>query len=271
MGAFIARVRAELQFQRANYDDFNKGEWITVFGSSSNRCCMSNPIVYFAFELLSAIFLTVVWIWSYIDGCGAIWFAFLTHWSLTIQTVYAWLDFFTTSMASGMSSGRFERVERIPLYAQVTWFLFDGLMPTTFLVFVLYFVLVVDWDDPPTKVLSYLTHGANFVLMMSDAILSKKPYYLLHGLYFFLFAAIYLLFTYIYYLLDGTNCHGDPYLYAVLNWGDNFDGAKNISGIILFVVAPFVNFMFWLAVSFCFPGQRPSPEEPEDPLGDVSI
>merc|ERR1712224_716012 len=107
-------------------------------------------------------------------------------WSLTIQTVYAWFDFFTTSMASGMKTGRFERVERIPLYAQVTWFLFDLLMPTTFLVFVLYFALVVDWDDPPTRVLSYLTHGANFALMISDAILSNKPYYLLHGIYFLL-------------------------------------------------------------------------------------
>jgi hypothetical protein len=165
-------------------------------------------------------------------------------------------------MASGMRSGKLERVEQIPFYAQVTWFLFDLLMPTTFLVFVLYLVLVVDWNDPPTHALSYLTHGANFLLMVLDAFLSNKPYYLLHGIYFFLFAATYALWTYIYYLLDGTDCDGNPYIYAAFDWGADFDGTRRISGFLVFVVAPFVNFMFWLAISFCFPGQRPSPEEP---------
>jgi len=264
MGAFVARVRAELDLQNVDYNDFNQGEWIKIFGSSTNRFCMSNPIIYAIFELLLALSLTTIWVWSWLDGCGPIWFTFLTNWSLTIQTIYTWLDLFTTSMASGMMAGKIDRVEHIPFYAQVNWFMWDLLIPTTFLVFVLYFALVVEWDDPPTEVLPYLTHGANFILMMSDVWLARKPYFLTHGIYFAAFAVIYVLFTYVYFQLGGTNCDGDPYLYKVLQWGDNFDGAKTITGIILFIVVPITNLIFWVLVSFCFPGLRPTPESPDD-------
>jgi len=262
MGACCTRVKGELQLERADYNDFGHGEWIEIFGSSNNRCCMSNPVIYAVFELLSAVFLTAIWIESYRQGCGAIWFAFLTNWSLTIQTIYSWLNLFTTTMASAMKSGKVERVEQIPLYAQVNWFMYDLLIPSTFLVFVLYFGLVVDFDDPPTEVISYLTHGANFVLMMTGVFLSKVPYYLIHGIYFFAFSAIYVLFTYVYFLLGGTNCEGDPYLYEVIQWGNNFDGAKTLVGIIVFIVAPITNCIFWVLVSFCFPGLRPTPDAP---------
>jgi hypothetical protein len=262
MGAFFTRIKDEINLEKADWDDFDKGLWIEVFGSSSIRCCRSNPIIYLIFVLLSALCMTTVWVWSWLDGCGPIWFAFLTHWSLTIQTIYTWVDLFTTTMASGMKSGRIEPVNRMPFYAKATWFLYDLLLPTTFLVFVLYFALVVDWDDPPTKVLPYLTHGLNFVVMISDSVLSLKPYYLIHGLYFGAFAVIYVLFTYVYYLLGGKDCDGNPYLYEVLQWGDNFDGAKTISGIILFIVVPVVNFAFWVVVSFWFPGLRPTPDTP---------
>ncbi|CAK0820054.1 unnamed protein product [Prorocentrum cordatum] len=164
-------------------------------------------------------------------------------------------------MATEMSAGKRPVVKRIPLYAQATWCLFDMLLPTTFLVFVLYFCLVVNWDYPPTRTLSYVTHGGNFALMMLDVIFSRKPYYLLHGLYFALEAFVYILFTYLYFLAGGTDCDGMPYIYGVLDWGGKFRLAGTVGGMVFFVVAPVVNIMFWLLVSFCFPGLRPRPDK----------
>lgn len=260
MGAFVARVRAELQLQRLDYDDLDNGEWIAVFGSSSNRCCMRDPSTYYTFELLQALVVTGIWIWGFVDGCGMKFFIYLTYWSLTAQLVYVWLDFFTVYMANRMSAGKCPRVKRMPWYARATWCLFDILMPTTFLVFVLYFSLVVNWNYPPTRVLAYVTHGGNFALMMLDAVFSRKPYYLLHGVYFAIEAFIYLFFTYLFFLAGGTACDGMPYIYGVLDWGGKFRLAGTLGVIIFFVVAPVVNIIFWLLVSFVFPGLRPRPD-----------
>lgn len=219
---------------------------------------MSHPVLYAIFELFQALALTGIWIYSWFDSCGLRYFAFLTHWSLTLQTTYAWLDFYTTSKASAMKAGKIERVELIPVYAQINWFMYDLLIPSTFLVFALYFGLVVDYSNPPKQPLSYLTHGLNFVIMITNAYLSKKPYYLLHGLYFMVFCFIFVTWTYAYYLMGGTDCDGNRYLYEVLDWGENFDGVKTLGGIIVFIVAPVTNFLFWFTISSWFPGSRPS-------------
>jgi hypothetical protein len=244
------------------YDDFNDGEWITVFGASSNRWCLKHPVIYSLFELSEALAVTALWIWAFYEdvlapsaNCGGKFFIFLTYWSLTAQVFYVWVAWFVTRQANAMAEGRKAKQMKMPWYAYATWVLQDILLPTTFMVFVLYFALVVDWNSPPGFGKSYFTHGANFALMCSDVFMSQQPYYLLHGLYFGGFALVYLAFTYIYFAADGTSCSGHPYIYAALDW-NNLQSTRALATLLLTVACPLVNVAFWLMVSKCFPGRR---------------
>jgi len=236
------------------------GEWITVFGASSNRCCMRHTGVYSACELLAALFITAIFAWSlyveFVDpgNCGLKYFIFLTHWSLMLQVVYAWLSWYTTRQANAMREERIKKRDRMPWYAVLTWVLQDILLPLTFFVFMLYFVVVLPTEERTPMLVSYFTHGANFATMVLDVFLSRQPYYILHGFYFAFFAAIYAAFSYFYFRQGGTDCRGNPYIYAALDWSDLVK-TGNLVGLGIFVIIPVVNLMFWFVISRCFPSR----------------
>jgi len=252
--------RAEFNKQRLDYDDFNQGEWITVFGASS--VSWFEPRVYQFFQLLEALAIVGILIWSVYSeneccNCGVKWFIYLTHWSLTLQVVYVWLSLFTSLRANAMKEGRIPKQEKLPWYAGLTWVLQDILLPLTFFVFSLYFLLVLPAEGGNLKALSVFTHGVNFVIMLLDMLLSRQPYYLLHGFYVAFFVAGYTIFTYVYHKLQGTSCLGKPYIYKAVDWND----AKSTSIKIFFgfvVGIPIVNFAFWLVIAYLFRSRRAS-------------
>merc|ERR1711953_1385161 len=84
---------------------------------------------------------------------------------------------------------------------------------------------------------------------MGDAVVGRMPYLLLHGLYFFGFAAVFLVWSLIHYAAGIGDGKGNLYIYSSLDWG-NASETGSLSAVILLVVSPMVNLMFWIAVLF---------------------
>lgn len=276
----LAAVRAKCTTDLFYYGHFNSGEWITIFGSSSNRSCMQRPRFYLLFQLLEAVAITAIWLWSFghtvTDGCGDKFFIFLTYISLTLQATYTWLACYSSFKANAMTKGTCCKNSSTPWFAKAAWMLQDLLLPMTFFVFVLYFALVMDWSKPPAfPYREYFEHGLNFIIMMLDVFLSRKPVYLLHGLHFFFFAMTYVVFTIIYHAANGTNCRGKPYVYAAVDW-NNPQKTITLMAMLLFVAVPAVNILLWLLVTRCFPNRfqddvagKPESKAPNTELEDV--
>ena len=91
------------------------------------------------------------------------WWIFLTHMTLTLQTIYHIVSFIVAFQASKADSAIPKHVPRL---AKIMWFLQSVSLPGSFFVFVLYWGLVFDGT---LKAISTCTHGVNFVAMMVDA------------------------------------------------------------------------------------------------------
>mmetsp|Transcript_56865 Transcript_56865/g.157369 ORF Transcript_56865/g.157369 Transcript_56865/m.157369 type:complete len:260 (+) Transcript_56865:106-885(+) len=256
MGSCWARFKAEWSKQRLDYDDFNKGKWKEVFGSSSSRC-LTNSTVYQVFRFFEAWFMTFIFAWSvyheWRTGCISYYPIFLTYWVVILTFGYFWCAWWTTRKADEEGSSSY-----MPFYARAAWLLQDACLPATFLVVVLYWGLLVPTRSTPPPAVGYFTHGVNFLVLILDIFLSRQPYYLLHGFVFVGLGLAYMGFSVIYWVLGGTNCSGNPYIYTFLNWNEP-ETPTTIGVILLFLVSPIVNFLFWFVIAVCFPGNYHEP------------
>ena len=178
-----------------------------------------------------------------VDGKGRCWPIYLTHQGAAIETVYLGLAFSTTAKAYYYRDveGTKDAPERTPWYCRTAWILQGITLPASFLIFVLYWGLVYDGTLYP---ISPWTHGVNFVLMVLDQAISNQPMYLAHGLLFMVYAFLYVVWSYVHFVTGLKNCSNDRYIYASLNWKYAGSTAK-LAAVILFVVAPFFNIVFW--------------------------
>merc|ERR1719203_46160 len=270
MAGCWTKFKAEWALEKADFGEFNEGSWIEVFGASSNRY-LKDPRRYMAFKLFEALLVTAIFLWSFIDNamyqhkgedgvvvetyCGYKYWIYLTHWSLTLQLLFVWNSLWSVWAAHRASKSPTDKFPA-PCHAKLTWILNDVLLPLTFLVFVQYWLLV--WNgfdgDIAYAILSCCTHGGNFLVMLLDNWLSRIPYYITHGLYFWLVGVMFLLFSFLHGFV-GTNCSGQPYIYAALDW-NNLQQTLTIAGIICFVVAPIFNLLFWGVKAVLFPAVR---------------
>jgi hypothetical protein len=178
-----------------------------------------------------------------VDGKGRCWPIYLTHQGALIETIYLGLAFSTTAKAYYYRDveGTKDAPERTPWYCRAAWILQGIALPASFLIFVLYWGLVYDGTLYP---ISPWTHGVNFVLMVLDQAISNQPMYLAHGLLFMVYAFLYVVWSYVHFASGLKNCSNDRYIYASLNWKYAGSTAK-LAAVILFVVAPFFNIVFW--------------------------
>eukprot|EP01048_Picozoa_sp_COSAG05_P009565 COSAG05_NODE_794_length_7287_cov_45.558431_9_plen_115_part_00 len=104
--------------------------------------------------------------------------------------------------------------------------------------------LVFPKEDGTFHLVQAFTHGVNFFVMIADAWTSGFPVLLVHGVYFIIYALLYLIWTLVHYNTGLTNEHGDPYIYAALDWRNP---AKSIAYafVIIVVVAPIVICACW--------------------------
>ena len=233
--------RERRDFALDEYD----GRWVRYFGSSTIIKDRRHYLAFRGILFAGMLAITVASITiEQLAGKGRCWPIYLTHQGALIETVYLGLAFATTGKAFYFSDveGTADAPEKTPWYCRAAWILQGVGLPASFLIFVLYWGLVYEGSLHP---ISPWTHGANFVLMMADqALCSNQPMYLIHGLIFMAYAFLYVLWSWVHFASGLKNCSNDRYIYASLNWKYAGDTGK-LAAIILFVVAPFFNVLFW--------------------------
>mmetsp|Transcript_14755 Transcript_14755/g.43032 ORF Transcript_14755/g.43032 Transcript_14755/m.43032 type:complete len:275 (-) Transcript_14755:107-931(-) len=227
--------------------------WKEVFGKPGGLVgalgCMS-PRVF----LVTRLLIFVVWCgcvaWSMADWVDyaefKYWWTKLTHIGALIELVYFFFAYMTSFMAI-CTNAEDGRGDKTPWYASVTWFLGSTVMVITFMVFLLYWVLVFEPGPGKPEAISVVMHGGNFALALLDLCLNRQPFYLAHAYAPGLFSAAYALFTYIYYKAGGTFEDGvSPYIYAALDWSGNASGTRSLLALLVLVGVPVIYVIFFL-------------------------
>lgn len=131
-----------------------------------------------------------------------------------------------------------------PWYVSVAACLQVITLPVSLLIVALYWALV--WDGSATDVLTVLTHGLNFILMLVDLFASRQPLRLIQVMWPVIFGFIYVLFSYVYYVVGGTYEDGkSPYIYSALNWKEHPMYALGMGSAIVFLATPFIFLVLW--------------------------
>ncbi|CAH1244010.1 Hypp7197 [Branchiostoma lanceolatum] len=110
--------------------------------------------------------------------------------------------------------------DRLPWYYKCYWILYNTTFAVGFYVTVAFWTLLRGVNDTYSAY-SILTHGVNCVVILIDILVSDLPCRLLHFIYPSSFALGYILFTVIYWAAGGTDLINRPWIYPVLDYGEN--------------------------------------------------
>lgn len=141
---------------------------------------------------------------------------YLTHWSLTLELVY-----FVMAAACTAFYLKYQPTDEnillpnIRRLIKVTWCFQSFIGPASLLVFTLFWALVYRGH---ASVLTTQVHGANFLLMAIDFMVSAAPFRFAHIWCTYSYAVAYIFFSGMYYVAGGTNPDGDRYIYATLDY-----------------------------------------------------
>lgn len=260
----------------------DKDTWPKVFGHDADRFtgrwnCLKSFEVYLG--LRCTLFATMLGVLLYSfglyaeDGDSGYWFIYLTHWGLLIEVVYLGLAVWTTKQSPSWEFLTENEREILPLSVRILWPLGTIVLPTSFMIFAMYWGLVFKWEKAP-KAISVLTHGVNFVVMIIDQVVTGRPILLLHVIYFWIFAVVYVVWSGLHYWWRVGNEDGDDYIYSSLDWSQGSKTGKLSIGI-LFIVAPAIYVTFWACFTLKNSQVAPAKDEPtgseNDAIQDSSI
>jgi len=238
--------------------------WPEVFGTSPWFPPQSCGLLVFRCLCLT-IFLSM-YVWSITSAWqDGFWWIYLTHWSLTLETVYFLFATFTTFQAWKCildidDPRRSTEPRKLPWFVRVTWILNHIEMPASLLVMCLKWTTVTPFwslkEVPPF--LDLFVHGINFLICLADLFVGRNVFYLPHALWIFGYSTLYMVFSVVHYELkigSYTACtiNGVPYprdecpIYPVLDW--RTPKATGIAAVIicLFVI-PLFQFPIWWCV-----------------------
>jgi len=239
-----ARWGDEWEQQRLDQEAFVDGEWPIVFGPASNRC-LTGPISYLVFKAVEALIVTGITGWSLYDrfvtmDCGDKYLIYLTHWSLLLQVYYVWISLWAACRISSPRGG----YEPMPMTVGAAWVLADISLLLSLFVCVFYWLLIFPHQLAMPTTLTYLTHGANFLIMLLDTVISRTPHHLLHAVYFAGVCASYVLFSLFYWVFDGRDCSNNRFVMKALDWNE-WDSWSTIRGLLLFLTFPMACIVFF--------------------------
>lgn len=225
--------------------------WLQAFGTTTNRF-LHNRVGFALFRLITAILMVGILVWSmtayYLDGNISFWAIYLTNWVATIDASYCVLSFIMTCrMGHYENTPCYHQNPRmLPLLVRVVWFLQGLALPCSALVVIVFWLFVVDFEQPPA-LYSVFTHGVNFILVGTDVFISNQPFLLLHGLYFVILAVIYGTWTVIFHVLNLTDAAGNPYIYSAVDWSHPLS-TGTLGFILVIFVFPMLVLALWWAL-----------------------
>jgi len=243
----LLRFKHEFAIDNLDFDASTEAvgmiSWRETFGHETNRCFKTRTS-YLAFRIVLFLLMFTTTIYSIVSEpfyqrSIVYWLIYLTHWGLILELLYLGFGVYVTYMSSGWTEEK-----KLPKSVQMMWFLRAIILPGSFMIFMMYWGLVFDGT---LHFVAVLTHGLNFIVMALDAAVGRMPYLLLHGLYFIGFAAIYLLWSLIDYAASIGDGMGNSYIYSSIDWG-NASKTGSLSAVILLVVSPIVNLLFWIVI-----------------------
>lgn len=233
------------EFQLKNLKLKMAPEELAAFGDSA----MIGNKNFSYYRAVIAVYIVALFFWSTGEnieaGTYAWWWCYLTHWTLTVEAAYlilaAVVSFQMDKIRAGITDKKAEYADP-PKLVLVTWVLMDVVYCNTFLVFLMYWLLVYDGD---TNAVSVQVHGVNFLLMAVDVFLSGAPLRVLHLWVPMLYGTAYLLFNYFYYLGGGGDSAGDPYIYSTMDWGNAYGTALFWGLVLPYVLLPLFHTLLW--------------------------
>jgi len=163
------------------------------------------------------------------------WFIYLTHWGLMTETLYFFFALVTLLAAVCSEDPERKRMDNPkPWYMTVTFGLQSIMLPFSFLICLMFWVLEYKSSDYPEgrpPMLTLATHGGNFLLMLLDFILGQQPMFFMKIWWPIAFAGSYGLFSFIYYKEGGVTETGNRNIYQSVDWS-NPGGVATLFGII---------------------------------------
>ena len=222
-------------------------DWRISFGHDPSRL-MSDWQSYLLFRVILLVSILITAIWSFaqyflLEASTFYWFIYLTNWGLIIQIIYLSLAVYTTYRSKTFHH---THTSELPLFVKLMWLSYSIILPGSFMIFAMYWLLVFDGTFHPISILS---HGLNFIVMALDTFFGSQPYLLFHGIYFISFAVVFLIWSYIHFILQiGNEQNGENYIYSSLNW-QHPQSSIYFSLYLVFVITPIINLSFWLCVN----------------------
>lgn len=133
--------------------------------------------------------------------------------------------------------------DTIPWYLSIVWcthYISTGIsLPLVLLYWTILANDITYWS------ITFHVHLFVAVPGLVDCLLTGLPWRLYHMFIPMSFGATYIIFTAIYYAAGGTDVSGQLYIYPILDYRDNPISAAMIAVVLVFVLAPFVHFVFW--------------------------
>ncbi|XP_032217737.1 protein rolling stone isoform X2 [Nematostella vectensis] len=245
------------------------------------HCCVEHltespwlPLpVFVGFRVVISILCCVIWLYNVISKGK--FFIFYTNWSFTVATIY----FIVSSVVSMMQylakrkypekpgASKAVDVEMQPVNASpnlprpdnehqdaigahhmITWLLYNIAANMTLFLTIGYWTMINDPDKNPNTFVGVFKHLFVAIFCVIDTFMSRIPVRIYHFVYTLIATAVYLIFTIIYWSVGGTDLHGNPYIYTVLDYDSMTTAEGFIVVFFFFIVIPVVQlFYFGLA------------------------
>ena len=134
---------------------------------------------------------------------------------------------------------------RISWYHMIQWALFMIGTELAVVFTILYWPLLYDPDIPISGV-NFNTHGTQGIISVIELLITGVPIRFYHFYFTQIFASVYAVFTGIYFAAGGTNIRNKPYIYSILDYGNNPGSATGLVLGVILVFLPIVHFLFYL-------------------------
>lgn len=222
--------RYSLEYDRP--EDFVKSQWFKNQNDSIN---------YAIYRTLVALYFVFIVFYSALVGTLKMkMFIMLTYWSLYALTACQILRAVNVWHFIALKKEKKEKPElQMTQRLKLQWTLYNISVVTAPIVATMYWSIA--YDGSGYNFININTHGINAVFILIDTFITRTPVRLLHVYQSTLFGLSYIAFTVIYWSLGGTNQHGQPFIYTVLNYGESPRKALIYIMTIAFIVCPLIH------------------------------
>ncbi|KAK2181264.1 hypothetical protein NP493_404g02071 [Ridgeia piscesae] len=148
------------------------------------------------------------------------WIIYLTHWSYSVITINTILQ--AVCVTRHYINGNKQATDKAHLQMspvfKVIWVLQNITFTSAPLVSAIYWPAV--YRGTALDLINISTHIVNSGYVVVDVFITAIPVRILHFLHVVAFATVYILFTVIYWASGGTNVYGEPFVYSILDYGN---------------------------------------------------